>query len=163
MHAYRYIDPDNPLAGYDPNGDPNFLHHSYAIEIYKRFPVKNNDSWTLDIPRFRPIDLTDYSSTEKRYTVLVFEDPCVPIQDLVVFDDSPENGETDVDPNVTLSWACPWFNPDCIEPGFSYDVYFGVDCKSAGDCNTICENLKDANHTSPARREIEMHRRDILK
>ncbi len=148
VHAYRYIDPNG--ADFDPcTSDYNDIYHSYAIEIYKRFPSQNNDGWTLNIPRYGTVGLSNnYGSDSKRYYVLVFEDPCVPIQDLVVFSDSPANGETDVDPNVTLAWECPWFNPRCLNSDYSYDVYFGLDCKSAGDCDSTCENLEDANRTS---------------
>ena len=163
-HIYDYIDPNNSAAVWnknDPNMNKEYLHRSYGIEIYKRYPAENNtDEWKLDIYSFNGVlkysgDLVGFGKGNQRYYVIVFEDDKVRISDSnellsesVIFSDSPSDGEENVDPDVVLRWECPWFNPDCLEPGYSYDVYFGVDCESAGDCNNTCENVKKADRDS---------------
>ncbi len=112
--------------------DPNIIYSSYAIELRKRYSHSNSDTWQLIISGIDPIPITDFGKDAKRYNVIVFEDTNVPLAELVDFNDSPENGETGVDPDVVLRWP--------VLPGadanYSYDVYFGTDFNDVRDANT---------------------------
>jgi hypothetical protein len=98
---------------------------SYGIELSKLYPGTNGDNWRLMIDS-REIDINnlnppDFAKDGRRYLVIIFEDPCVPLASTVLFSDSPEDGETGVSPNVILGW------PVSFMPGVtSYDIYFGT-------------------------------------
>lgn len=125
----------------DANGNPKY-HRSYAIEVHRRFGFeKLNYDWRLLIPHGlaggTTIQLTDavFNTGDTRFYVKYYKDPCVPLD--VQFSDSPEDGQTNVDPNVVLRW--PYY-PD-QDPNFTYtfDVYFGTDPNA----------VKTATRTSP--------------
>ena len=140
---------------------PPSYYRSYAIELRKRHPqpqgkIKNMDDWKLVIDNdpSRTIDVNDnlgnFASDKRRYRVIVFEDPNVPLAELVTFSDSPEDGETGVDPNIVLSWDPSWM-PNAI----SYDVYFDINETNVTDANnswpigtSAYKGPQDYNNTS---------------
>lgn len=115
-------------------GAPRPEYRSYAIEIRKRHWGNNLDDWRLVIGTRAPISISNFARGGGRYHVIVFEDPSGDpnawLSDKVVFSDSPDDGETGVDPNVILSWADFW-RPEATK----YDVYLGTDYNAVSDAN----------------------------
>jgi len=123
-------------------------HISYAIELRQRYwGANNNDEWRVvisnpawDNPIY--IDVTNFSRTQNRYRVIVFEDPCASLAEDVLYSDSPADGETGVDPDVTLRWPQLQLEPN-EWPNYSYDVYFGTDYNSVSDANNSSPEFID--------------------
>lgn len=123
VYGYRYVDPNNTNAKYDPNNvipnDPNF-HRSFAIEISNdfrkdekfndwRLVINNTDPNTgIGFQDIIPITSTLFDDRGGRYYVAIYQDPCALLVDLVHWNDSPADGATGVDPNVRLCWNDIW-------------------------------------------------------
>ena len=139
-HIYHWIDPCDPNAVYDPcTSNPDYIHRSYAIELRKRHPASgdSSDSWRLVIDSpLREITIPqNFAADKSRYYVILFQDAQADLVSHVKFTDSPEDGETGVDPDTILNWPPSWMNPDGNDPRYSYDVYFGTDKESVEDAN----------------------------
>ena len=80
---------------------------------------------------------------------MLFQDPNAALDSIVDFSDTPDDGETGVDPNIILNWG-QIFGPDpssgVFIPATSYDVYFDLACTS---CNDICQDVQGANNSDP--------------
>ncbi len=121
--VYKLVKVEIPPPG-GPVGAPAYqTNWSYGIELSKFYPGDNNDNWRLLIDSTSYPLLPDFTSSADKYYVKVFEDPCVPLT--VTFTDSPQDGETDVSPNVILSWPASW-----MAGVTQYDVYFGTNLNS---------------------------------
>jgi len=123
--------------------DSSKPHRSYSIELYKRFDKDEPkfDNWRLEIeppPGIGPdngnftITNTEFDERGGRYHVILYEDPNARLDHLVEFSDSPADGATGVDPNVTLSWL-KLYGAD--PNSFTYDVYFGTDHNEVRDAD----------------------------
>ncbi len=122
----------DPNESNEPN-EPKPVYHSYSIEVSKHFPKSGNmddrfelvlqkPSWTAGELRISEPNFVKFYTDRSKYYVIVFEDPNVPLlADVVDFNDSPDNGEENVDPDVVLWWDDSW-DPCAID----YDFYFGV-------------------------------------
>jgi len=117
--AYRLKKVEITPSG-GPSGAPAQYqtNWSYGIELSKLYPGANTDDWRLLIDSNSYPLPPDFTSSANKYYVKVFEDPCVSLT--VTFTDSPQDGETDVSPDVILGWPASW-----IAGVTSYDVYFG--------------------------------------
>jgi hypothetical protein len=116
-------------------------HWSYGIELRKRHRGTNVDDWQIVIngPNTieRNVPVADFGQDASRYRVVLFQDPNAELESIVVYSDSPDNGETGVDPNVTLRWdrlPLEYF-ADPNSENYSYDVYFGTDYNDVRDAN----------------------------
>ena len=117
------------------NSDPadSRVYRSYAIEVHKWFDhTKLNNDWRILIPHApagqTTIWLTDatFNTGDSRYYVKYYEDINSRLN--VNFSDSPEDGQTNVDPNVALSWPpLPPEDQNTVSFTYTYDVYFGTD------------------------------------
>lgn len=140
---------------------PPPYHRSYAIELRKRYRAANNDHWRIAIRhpiRNDPNDFINinydtsntFSTDARRYQVIIFQDPCVPLDEDVLFSDSPDDGETGVDPDIILRWG----NFRIMEPNGewltadSYDVYFGLDKSEVSDANMSGDVYKGRQNTT---------------
>ncbi len=116
--------------------DPNIIHRSYGIELRKQFGHEKFDDWKLIIgepndPSKRIVTVDDKVFAERggRYFVQIWEDPAAELASTVKFSDSPDDGATGVDPDITLSWEQGWeLDPNGIwvQPTY-FNVYFGTD------------------------------------
>jgi hypothetical protein len=126
--VYKLVKVDITPAGL-PEGTPPVYqtNWSYGIELSKLYPGINGDNWRLMIDD-REIDINnlnppDFAKDGRRYLVIIFEDPNASLVSTVKFSDSPQDGETGVDPNVILSWPALSGEPNAT----NFDVYFGTD------------------------------------
>ncbi|MCX5634328.1 MAG: hypothetical protein NTW55_00595 [Planctomycetota bacterium] len=123
--VYKLVKITDPFlpSGYQTNW-------SYGIELSKLYPGANGDNWQLLIGSTSYPLPPDFTSSANKYYVKLFDDPNASLLSTVNFDDSPEDGETDVSPNVILGWPLSWM------PGVtSCDVYFGTDYSNVTDAN----------------------------
>ncbi|HUW18544.1 MAG TPA: hypothetical protein VMW16_04515 [Sedimentisphaerales bacterium] len=135
----------------DPN-DPNLMHKSYAIELYKPY-FEDSDPcrWRLVIPGFSgsPVDV-NWSGTA-HFHVIKWETPVVPLT--IFWTDpkgpDPADGAMGVNPKIQmLIWPAgePWVQ--------SYNVYLGTDSDAVKNADTSSPEFKgneiSNSHTLPA-------------
>ena len=134
--VYNLVKVDITPAGLPEGTPPQYKSNwSYGIELSKLYPGINGDNWRLRIAGM-DYNLPDpnFFYNNDRYAVLVFEDKLAPLAATVSFSDSPENGQTGVDPKVILNWPPLAWNPNAT----NYDIYFGTD-ESAVTNATVSE------------------------
>lgn len=122
---------------------------SFAIELYK---MPGNETWepgefvlTIDGAEELEIMPEHFAQRGGRFYVQLWEDPEAPFRQRPRYSDSPWDGATGVDPNVTLSWAPS--RPDINQ----YDLYLGTEDQLQGqDPNlTPRQMLHEADRDSP--------------
>jgi hypothetical protein len=131
----------------DPFGprDPNRVHHSYGIELYKSYSWQDLDTfegnWRIVIDsnamRTKPIYLTvhDFNDYGGEYYVKLFEDPLIPeVNDVKRSDPGlPYQGELNVDPNHIFPVPEYPLDPNESPAGYATNFYFGTDPNAAND------------------------------
>lgn len=125
--------------------DPNTMHRSYGIEIFKdprteTFNVTNKNDFRLRIENGNMSDIVieseNFEDRGGRFYVRIFDDKdpnAIQLEDEVAYSDSPWDGATGVDPNAKLSWS-PYYKAD--PNTWQYDFYIGTDPNSVKEANS---------------------------